>query len=183
MFLCPYVLLSPALAAFEPRYGDSPSVLRVSDLSPNSWKTCSSAQTCKISTPKLGIYTSKPYICPVGHKNPRPSAHRQISTFAHQRAQPVMSAARERKIARFFLHAATRWHSASCARFKRNSRKFLQNFFAKNLVCVPKVRTFALAKQKWGLQHLTNLKQFDLWKHYIKLFCREVQETKWALFI
>ena len=113
----------------------------------------------------------------------RPSAPRQISTFARQRAQTAMSAARERKIARFFLHAATRWHSACYVRFKRNSRKFLQNFFAKNLVCVPKVRTFALAKQKWGLQHLTNLKQFDLWKHYIKLFCREVQETKWALFI
>ena len=144
---------------------------------------CSSAHFRKISTPKLGIYTSKPYICPVGHKNPRPSAPRQTSTFARQRAQTVMSAARERKIARFFLHAATRWHSASYVRFKRNSRKFLQNFFAKNLVCVPKVRTFALAKQKWGLQHLTNLKQFDLWKHYIKLFCREVQETKWALFI
>ena len=103
---------------------------------------------CKISTPKLGIYTSKPYICPVGHKNSRPSAHRQISTFARQRAQTVMSAARERKIARFFLHAATRWHSASYDRFKRNSLKFLQNFFAKNLVCVPKVRTFALANQK-----------------------------------
>ena len=86
--------------------------------------------------------------CPVGHKNSRPSAHRQISTFARQRAQTVMSAARERKIARFFLHAATRWHSACYVRFKRNSRKFLQNFFAKNLVCVPKVRTFALAKQK-----------------------------------
>ena len=109
---------------------------------------CSSAHFRKISTPKLGIYTSKPYICPVGHKNSRPSAHRQISTFAHQRTQPVMSAARERKIARFFLHAATRWHSACYVRFKRNSRKFLQNFFAKNLVCVPKVRTFALAKQK-----------------------------------
>ena len=183
MSFCPSVLLSPALAASDPRHGASPSVLRVSGLSPNPWKTCSTAQTCKISTPKLGIYTSKPYICPVGHKNPRPSAHRQISTFARQRAQTVMSAARERKIARFFLHAATRWHSASYVRFKRNSRKFLQNFFAKNLVCVPKVRTFALANQKWGLQHLTNLKQFDLWKHYIKLFCREVQETKWALFI
>ena len=109
---------------------------------------CSSAHFRKISTPKLGIYTSKPYICPVGHKNSRPSAHRQISTFAHQRTQPVMSAARERKIARFFLHAATRWHSACYVRFKRNSRKFLQNFFAKNLVCVPKVRTFALANQK-----------------------------------
>ena len=86
--------------------------------------------------------------CPVGHKKSRPSAHRQISTFARQRAQAVMSAARERKIARFFLHAATRWHSARYARFKRNSRKFLQIFFAKNLVCVPKVRTFALANQK-----------------------------------
>lgn len=79
---------------------------------------------------------------------PRPPAHRQTSTFARHRAQAVMSTARERKIARFFLHAATRWHSARYVRFKRNSRKFLQNFFAKNLVCVPKVRTFALAKQK-----------------------------------
>ena len=87
-------------------------------------------------------------IAPLDIKFSRPSARRQISTFARQRAQTVMSAARERKIARFFLHAATRWHSASYARFKRNSRKFLQNFFAKNLVCVPKVRTFALAKQK-----------------------------------
>ena len=52
------------------------------------------------------------------------------------------------KLRDFFLHAATRWHSASYARFKRNSRKFLQNFFAKNLVCVPKVRTFALTNQK-----------------------------------
>ena len=87
-------------------------------------------------------------IAPLDIKFSRPSAHRQISTFAHQRAQTGMSAARERKIARFFLHAATRWHSARYVRFKRNSRKFLQNFFAKNLVCVPKVRTFALAKQK-----------------------------------
>ena len=101
--LCPYVLLSPALAASKPRHGASPSVLRVSDLSPNPWKTCSTAQTCKISTPKLGIYTSKPYICPVGHKFSRPTAHRQNSTFARQRAQTVMSAARERKIARFFF--------------------------------------------------------------------------------
>ena len=87
-------------------------------------------------------------IAPLDIKFSRPSARRQISTFARQRAQAAMSAARERKIARFFLHAATRWHSASCVRFKRKSRKFLQNFFAKNLVCVPKVRTFALAKQK-----------------------------------
>lgn len=140
---------------------------------------CSSASAYLHTCTSAHLYIS-------GHKTSkfsRPSAHRQISTFAHQRAQPVMSAARERKIARFFLHAATRWHSASYARFKRNFRKFLQNFFAKNLVRAPKVRTFALANQKWGLQHLTNLKQFDLWKHYIKLFCREVQETKWALFI
>ena len=52
------------------------------------------------------------------------------------------------KLRDFFLHAATRWHSARYVRFKRNFRKFLQNFFAKNLVCVPKVRTFALANQK-----------------------------------
>ena len=35
MFLCPYVLLFPALAASKPRLGVSPSVLRVSGLSPN----------------------------------------------------------------------------------------------------------------------------------------------------
>ena len=102
------------------------------------------------------------------------------STFAPLEAYAPPASA---KNARFFLHAATCWHSARYVRFKRNSRKFLQNFFAKNLVRAPKVRTFALANQKWGLQHLANLKQFDLWKHYIKLFCREVQETKWALFI
>ena len=95
------------------------------------------ANLCKISV-----------IAPLDINFPRPPAHRQTSTFARHRAQAGMSTARERKIARFFLHAATRWHSASCVRFKRNSRKFLQNFFAKNLVCVPKVRTFALANQK-----------------------------------
>ena len=87
-------------------------------------------------------------IAPLDINFPRLPAHRQTSTFARQRAQPGMSTARERKIARFFLHAATHWHSARYVRFKRNSRKFLQNFFAKNLVCVPKVRTFALANQK-----------------------------------
>ena len=87
-------------------------------------------------------------VAPLDINFPRPPAHRQTSTFARHRAQAVMSTARERKIARFFLHAGTRWHSARYARFKRNSRKFLQNFFAKNLVCVPKVRTFALANQK-----------------------------------
>ena len=81
--LCPYVLLSPALAASKPRHGASPSVLRVSDLSPNPWKICSTAQTCKISTPKLGIYTSKPYICPVGHKLSPPA-----STPANQHICP-----------------------------------------------------------------------------------------------
>ena len=35
LFLCPYVLLSPALAAANPRYGDSPYILRVSGLSTN----------------------------------------------------------------------------------------------------------------------------------------------------
>ena len=95
------------------------------------------ANLCKISV-----------IAPLDINFPRPPAHRQTSTFARHRAQAVMSTARERKIARFFLHAATRWHSARYARFKRNFRKFLQNFFAKNLVCVSKVRTFALANQK-----------------------------------
>ena len=148
MSLCPSVLLSPALAASAPPATATVHQPVSTSTSRQSELLCSSAHFRKISTPKLGIYTSKPYICPVGHKNPRPSAPRQISTFAHQRAQTGMSAARERKIARFFLHAATRWHSACYARFKRNSRKFLQNFFAKNLVCVPKVRTFALANQK-----------------------------------
>ena len=119
-----YVLLSPALAASAPRHGASPSALRVSGLSPNSWKTCSTAQTCKISTPKLGIYTSKPYICPVGHKNPRPPAHRQISTFAHQQAQTVMSAARERKIARFFCTP----QRAGIQRVTSVSREIPENF-------------------------------------------------------
>ena len=35
MSFCPYVLLFPALAAAQPRLGVSPSVLRVSGLSPN----------------------------------------------------------------------------------------------------------------------------------------------------
>ena len=145
---CPYVLLFPALAASAPRHGDSPSALRVSDLSPNPWKICSTAQTCKISTPKLGIYTSKPYICPVGHKIFPPvcaPANQHFcppaGTNGHVRRPRAQNCA-------IFLHAATRWHSARYVRFKRNSRKFLQNFFAKNLVCVPKVRTFALANQK-----------------------------------
>ena len=124
LFLCPYVLLFPALAASAPRHGDSPSALRVSGLSPNHWKTCSSAQTCKISTSKLGIYTSKPYICPVGHKNSRPSSHRQISTFARQRAQMVMSAARERKIARFFCTP----QRAGIQRVTPVSREIPENF-------------------------------------------------------
>ena len=47
-------------------------------------------------------------IAPLDTNFPRPPAHRQTSTFARQRAQTVMSTARERKIARFFLHAATR---------------------------------------------------------------------------
>ena len=68
-----------------------------------------------------------------------------LPASGHKRSCPPPESA---KLRDFFLHAATRWHSASYVRFKRNSRKFLQNFFAKNLVCVPKVRTFALAKQK-----------------------------------
>ena len=36
MFFCPSALLFPALAAAKPRHGASPSVLRVSGLSPNS---------------------------------------------------------------------------------------------------------------------------------------------------
>ena len=102
----------------------------------------------KYSPQDLAYTQVNPTFAPLDINFPRPPAHRQTSTFARHRAQAVMSTARERKIARFFLHAATRWHSARYARFKRNSRKFLQNFFAKNLVCVPKVRTFALANQK-----------------------------------
>ena len=85
---------------------------------------CSSAHFRKISTPKLGIYTSKPYICPVGHKNPRPPAHRQTSTFAHQQAQTVMSAARERKIARFFCTP----QRAGIQRVTSVSREIPENF-------------------------------------------------------
>ena len=47
-------------------------------------------------------------IVPLDTNFPRPPAHRQTSSFARYRAQAVMSAARERKNARFFLHAATR---------------------------------------------------------------------------
>ncbi len=68
-----------------------------------------------------------------------------LPASGHKRSCPPPESA---KLRDFFLHAATRWHSARYVRFKRNSRKFLQNFFAKNLVCVPKVRTFALANQK-----------------------------------
>ena len=132
MSFCPSVLMSPALAT-------CPQILE---------KHVLQHKPAKYPPQNLAYTQVSPTFAPLDIKKSRPSAHRQISTFARQRAQTVMSAARERKIARFFLHAATRWHSASYARFKRNSRKFLQNFFAKNLVCVPKVRTFALANQK-----------------------------------
>ena len=87
-------------------------------------------------------------IAPLDIKIParlRPGKSALLPTSGHKRSCPPPESA---KLRDFFLHAATRWHSASCARFKRNSRKFLQNFFAKNLVCVPKVRTFALVNQK-----------------------------------
>ena len=42
-------------------------------------------------------------IAPLDINIPRPPAHRQTSTFARHRAQPGMSTARERKIARFFF--------------------------------------------------------------------------------
>ena len=87
-------------------------------------------------------------IAPLNIKNParlRTGKSALLPASGHNRSCPPPESA---KLRDFFLHAATRWHSACYARFKRNSRKFLQNFFAKNLVCVPKVRTFALAKQK-----------------------------------
>ena len=87
-------------------------------------------------------------IAPLDIKNParlRTGKSALLPTSGHKRSCPPPESA---KLRDFFLHAATRWHSASYVRFKRNSRKFLQNFFAKNLVCVPKVRTFALANQK-----------------------------------
>ena len=116
---------------------------------PKSLKNMFYSTNLQNNSPQNLAYTQvTPTFAPLDINFPRPPAPRQISTFAHQRAQTAMSAARERKIARFFLHAATRWHSASYARFKRNSRKFLQNFFAKNLARVSKVRTFALANQK-----------------------------------
>ena len=135
----------------ETPHGVSPSVLQSSALAACPQileKHVLQHKPAKYPPQNLAYTQVSPTFAPLDIKKSRPSAPRQISTFARQRAQTVMSAARERKNARFFLHAATRWHSASYARFKRNSRKFLQNFFAKNLVCVPKVRTFALAKQK-----------------------------------
>ena len=87
-------------------------------------------------------------IAPLDIKIParlRPGKSALLPASGHKRSCPPPESA---KLRDFFLHAATRWHSASCVRFKRNYRKFLQNFFAKNLVCVPKVRTFALANQK-----------------------------------
>ena len=87
-------------------------------------------------------------IAPLDIKIParlRPGKSALLPTSGHKRACPPPESA---KLRDFFLHAATRWHSARYVRFKRNYRKFLQNFFAKNLVCVPKVRTFALANQK-----------------------------------
>ena len=87
-------------------------------------------------------------IAPLDIKNParlRTGKSALLPTSGRNRSCPPPESA---KLRDFFLHAATRWHSARYARFKRNSRKFLQNFFAKNLVCVPKVRTFALANQK-----------------------------------
>ena len=87
-------------------------------------------------------------IAPLDIKNPArlPTGKSALlPASGHKRSCPPPKSA---KLRDFFLHAATRWHSARYVRSKRNSRKFLQNFFAKNLVCVPKVRTFALAKQK-----------------------------------
>ncbi|WP_417149645.1 hypothetical protein, partial [Prevotellamassilia timonensis] len=88
-----------------------------------------------------------PTFAPLDIKNParlRPGKSALLPASGHKRSCPPPESA---KLRDFFLHAATRWHSASYARFKRNSRKFLQNFFGKNLVCVSKVRTFALANQ------------------------------------
>jgi hypothetical protein len=87
-------------------------------------------------------------IAPLDIKIParlRPGKSALLPTSGRNRSCPPPESA---KLRDFFLHAATRWHSARYVRSKRNSRKFLQNFFAKNLVCVPKVRTFALANQK-----------------------------------
>jgi len=87
-------------------------------------------------------------IAPLDIKNPArlPTGKSALlPASGHKRSCPPPKSA---KLRDFFLHAATRWHSARYVRSKRNSRKFLQNFFAKNLVCVPKVRTFALANQK-----------------------------------
>ena len=62
--------------------------------------------------------------CPVGHKYPRPPAHRQTSTFARHRAQAVMSTARERKNARFFCTP----QRAGIQRVTSVSREIPENF-------------------------------------------------------
>ena len=148
LFFCPYVLLFPALAASEPPLRRQSISLLAHQQADKANFYVLQHTFSKYSPQDLAYTQVNPTFAPLDTNFSRPPAHRQTSTFARHRAQAVMSTARERKIARFFLHAATRWHSASYVRFKRNSRKFLQNFFAKNLVCVPKVRTFALANQK-----------------------------------
>ena len=63
-------------------------------------------------------------IAPLDIKFSRPSARRQISTFARQRAQAAMSAARERKIARFFCTP----QRAGIQRVTSVSREIPKNF-------------------------------------------------------
>ncbi len=63
-------------------------------------------------------------IAPLDTNFPRPPAHRQTSTFARQRVQTVMSAARERKIARFFCTP----QRAGIQRVAPVSREIPENF-------------------------------------------------------
>ena len=71
--------------------------------------------------------------CPVEHKKSRPSAPRQISTFARQRGQTGMSTARERKTARFFFARRNALEFSALRpfqeKFPKISPKFLRQKF------------------------------------------------------
>ena len=145
---CPYVLLFPALAASEPPLRRQSISLSVHQQADKANFYVLQHTYAKYSPQDLAYTQVNPTFAPLDIKFPArllTGKSALLPVSGHKRScLPPESA----KLRDFFLHAATRWHSASYDRFKRNSRKFLQNFFAKNLVCVPKVRTFALANQK-----------------------------------
>ena len=96
---------------------------------------CSSAYFLKIFTPRLGIYTSKPYICPVEHKLSPPA-----STPANQHICPPSGASGH-------VH---RPRAQNCAIFfaRRNALAFsvLRPFQEKFLKISPK-----FLRQKFGV--------------------------------